>query len=353
MSGKNILIVEDEKPIREMVGFSLGRAGFSVTEAGDISEAFECLAHQLPDLILLDWMLPGASGLELARRLKRDELTRDVPIIMLTARGEEEDKVTGLEAGADDYITKPFSPRELQARIRAVLRRSSNEDESGVVRIEGLELDTESHRVSANQVPVDMGPTEFRLLEFFMTHPERVYSREQLLDRVWGRNSFVEERTVDVHILRLRKALAPSGYEAMIQTLLGAGYLLSSRFGLVTRSLGGALIDSCANPWRGWRGFALGASLDWAKPWAHLGGGAPVLGCDAPGSLAGSSAQSHRRTLRGWMAWGSWAAPAPGSSCTASARSTLAAADSGVSSGSGCLARCHRRLGSAPPHPGI
>ena len=229
MSGKNILIVEDEKPIREMVGFSLGRAGFTVTEAGDITEAFECLAHQLPDLILLDWMLPGASGLELARRLKRDELTRDVPIIMLTARGEEEDKVTGLEAGADDYITKPFSPRELQARIRAVLRRSSSEDESGVVRIEGLELDTESHRVSANQVPVEMGPTEFRLLEFFMTHPERVYSREQLLDRVWGRNSFVEERTVDVHILRLRKALAPSGYEAMIQTVRGAGYRLSSR----------------------------------------------------------------------------------------------------------------------------
>ncbi|HES76648.1 MAG TPA: phosphate regulon transcriptional regulatory protein PhoB [bacterium] len=229
MSGKNILIVEDEKPIREMVGFSLGRAGFTVTEAGDISEAFECLAHQLPDLILLDWMLPGASGLELARRLKRDELTRDVPIIMLTARGEEEDKVTGLEAGADDYITKPFSPRELQARIRAVLRRSSSEDESGVVRIEGLELDTESHRVSANQVPVEMGPTEFRLLEFFMTHPERVYSREQLLDRVWGRNSFVEERTVDVHILRLRKALSPSGYESMIQTVRGAGYRLSSR----------------------------------------------------------------------------------------------------------------------------
>lgn len=229
MSGKNILIVEDEKPIREMVGFSLGRSGYTVTEAGDISEAFECLAHQLPDLILLDWMLPGASGLELARRLKRDELTRDVPIIMLTARGEEEDKVTGLEAGADDYITKPFSPRELQARIRAVLRRSSNEDETGLVRIEGLELDAKSHRVSANQSPVEMGPTEFRLLEFFMTHPERVYSREQLLDRVWGRNSFVEERTVDVHILRLRKALSPSGYESMIQTVRGAGYRLSSR----------------------------------------------------------------------------------------------------------------------------
>ncbi len=229
MSSKNILIVEDEKPIREMVGFSLGRAGYKVTEAGDISEAFESMAQQLPDLILLDWMLPGASGLELARRLKKDELTRDVPIIMLTARGEEEDKVTGLEAGADDYITKPFSPRELQARIRAVLRRSANEDESGVVRIEGLELDTESHRVSANNAPIDMGPTEFRLLEFFMTHPERVYSREQLLDRVWGRNSFVEERTVDVHILRLRKALAPSGYDAMIQTVRGAGYRLSSR----------------------------------------------------------------------------------------------------------------------------
>ncbi|MGC8730944.1 MAG: phosphate regulon transcriptional regulator PhoB, partial [Halothiobacillaceae bacterium] len=191
--------------------------------------AFECLARQVPDLILLDWMLPGASGLELARRLKKDELTRDVPIIMLTARGEEEDKVTGLEAGADDYITKPFSPRELLARIKAVLRRATPEGESTVIRIDGLELDTGGHRVTAQGQSLEMGPTEFRLLEFFMTHPERVYSRGQLLDRVWGRNSFVEERTVDVHILRLRKALAPSGHDAMIQTVRGAGYRFSSR----------------------------------------------------------------------------------------------------------------------------
>ncbi|TQV64821.1 MAG: phosphate regulon transcriptional regulatory protein PhoB [Halothiobacillaceae bacterium] len=229
MSGKTILIVEDEKPIREMVTFALGRAGYNLVEAGDITEAFECLARQVPDLILLDWMLPGASGLELARRLKKDELTRDVPIIMLTARGEEEDKVTGLESGADDYITKPFSPRELQARIKAVLRRTTPEDDTGMIRVEGLELDTSGHRVMAESQPVDMGPTEFRLLEFFMTHPERVYSRGQLLDRVWGRNSFVEERTVDVHILRLRKALSTTGHDAMIQTVRGAGYRFSSR----------------------------------------------------------------------------------------------------------------------------
>ncbi|MGB9670042.1 MAG: phosphate regulon transcriptional regulator PhoB [Halothiobacillaceae bacterium] len=229
MSGKTILIVEDEKPIREMVSFALGRAGYTLVEAGDIAEAFECLVRQVPDLILLDWMLPGASGLELARRLKKDELTRDVPIIMLTARGEEEDKVTGLEAGADDYITKPFSPRELLARIKAVLRRATPEGESTVIRIDGLELDTGGHRVTAQGQSLEMGPTEFRLLEFFMTHPERVYSRGQLLDRVWGRNSFVEERTVDVHILRLRKALAPSGHDAMIQTVRGAGYRFSSR----------------------------------------------------------------------------------------------------------------------------
>lgn len=229
MSGKTILIVEDEKPIREMVSFALGRAGYTLVEAGDIAEAFECLAREVPDLILLDWMLPGASGLELARRLKKDELTRDVPIIMLTARGEEEDKVTGLEAGADDYITKPFSPRELQARIKAVLRRATPEGEASVIRVDGLELDVGGHRVTAQGQLLEMGPTEFRLLEFFMTHPERVYSRGQLLDRVWGRNSFVEERTVDVHILRLRKALSPSGHDAMIQTVRGAGYRFSSR----------------------------------------------------------------------------------------------------------------------------
>lgn len=229
MARKTILIVEDEKPIREMVAFALGRAGYDLVEAGDVSEAFEQLSHKLPDLVLLDWMLPGASGIEFARRMKRDELTRDVPIVMLTARGEEEDKVSGLEAGADDYITKPFSPRELMARIKAVLRRVSPEGEGGVIEVAGLRLDPESHRVTGGSTDIDVGPTEFRLLTFFMTHPERVFSRTQLLDRIWGRNAYVEERTVDVHILRLRKALMPSGFDALIQTVRGVGYRLSSK----------------------------------------------------------------------------------------------------------------------------
>jgi len=229
MSTKTILIVEDEQPIREMVAFALGRAGYELVEAGDVAEAYEQMSRKLPDLILLDWMLPGATGIELARRLKRDELTRDVPIVMLTARGEEEDKVSGLEAGADDYVTKPFSPRELIARIKAVLRRAAPEEEGGQIEVNGLILDPESHRVMAGPEPIDMGPTEFRLLEFFMTHPERVYSRAQLLDRIWGRNAFVEERTVDVHILRLRKALAAQGYDVMIQTVRGVGYRFSAK----------------------------------------------------------------------------------------------------------------------------
>ncbi len=226
---KTILIVEDEKPIREMVAFALGRAGYDLVEAGDVAEAFEQLSIKLPDLVLLDWMLPGASGIEFARRMKRDELTRDVPIVMLTARGEEEDKVSGLEAGADDYITKPFSPRELMARIKAVLRRASPESEGGTIEVAGLKLDPESHRVTGGDVDLDVGPTEFRLLTFFMTHPERVFSRTQLLDRIWGRNAYVEERTVDVHILRLRKALTPSGFDGLIQTVRGVGYRLSSK----------------------------------------------------------------------------------------------------------------------------
>ncbi len=226
---RTILIVEDEKPIREMVSFALGRAGYDLVEAGDVTEAFEQMSQKLPDLVLLDWMLPGASGIEFARRMKRDELTRDVPIVMLTARGEEEDKVSGLEAGADDYITKPFSPRELMARIKAVLRRASPEDEGGVIEVAGLKLDPESHRVVGGDVDVEIGPTEFRLLSFFMTHPERVFSRTQLLDRIWGRNAYVEERTVDVHILRLRKALLPSGFDGLIQTVRGVGYRLSSK----------------------------------------------------------------------------------------------------------------------------
>lgn len=229
MPAKSILIVEDEQPIREMVGFALGRAGYELREAGDVSEAYELMADRLPDLILIDWMLPGASGIEMARRLKKDELTQDIPIIMLTARGEEEDKIAGLDAGADDYITKPFSPRELTARIKAVLRRVLPEDEDERIQVDGLVLDPASHRVSADGQALKMGPTEFRLLEFFMTHPERVYSRDQLLDRVWGRSTYVEERTVDVHILRLRKVLQPYQFDRMIQTVRGAGYRFSPR----------------------------------------------------------------------------------------------------------------------------
>ncbi|ACL73550.1 response regulator receiver protein [Thioalkalivibrio sulfidiphilus HL-EbGr7] len=211
MNAKTVLIVEDEPAIREMVSFALARAGFEVDEAVDGGEAQERIASRLPDMILLDWMLPGTSGIDLARRLKRDEYTRDVPIIMLTARGEEDDRVGGLEAGVDDYVTKPFSPRELVARIKAVMRRTVPENEDKPLEVDGLTLDPGSHRASVDGNALEMGPTEFRLLQFFMTHPERVYSRSQLLDRVWGRNTYVEERTVDVHILRLRKALGPSG----------------------------------------------------------------------------------------------------------------------------------------------
>lgn len=227
MGAKTILIVEDEQAIREMVGFALTRAGFESQEAADAIQAQERLGERLPDLILLDWMLPGTSGIDLARRLKRDEYTREVPIIMLTARGEEDDKIGGLEAGADDYVTKPFSPRELVARIKAVLRRAHPEEQDAPIRADELVLDPASHRVTAKGEPLEMGPTEFRLLQFFMTHPERVYSRSQLLDRVWGRNTYVEERTVDVHILRLRKALSQFGYDRFVQTVRGAGYRFS------------------------------------------------------------------------------------------------------------------------------
>jgi two-component system, OmpR family, phosphate regulon response regulator PhoB len=229
MNGKTVLIVEDEPAIRDMVGFALTRAGFQVDEAVDAVEAQERLANRLPDMILLDWMLPGISGIELARRFKRDEYTREVPIIMLTARGEEDDKVGGLEAGVDDYVTKPFSPRELVARIKAVIRRTSPDAGDKPIQVEGLSLDPGSHRVSVNGHALEMGPTEYRLLHFFMTHPERVYSRSQLLDQVWGRNTYVEERTVDVHILRLRKALKSAGHDRYVQTVRGAGYRFSER----------------------------------------------------------------------------------------------------------------------------
>jgi len=229
MAGKNILIVEDEAAIREMVRFALGKSGFNFIEASDADEAQALMADQLPDLILLDWMLPGISGIELARRLKRDDYTRSVPIIMLTARSEEDDRVGGLEAGADDYVTKPFSPRELVARIKAVLRRVQPEGEGEILSTEGLQLDTISHRVTVDGNTIDMGPTEFRLLRHFMSHAERVFSRGQLLDAVWGRNSFVEERTVDVHILRLRKVLGQYGRDNLIQTVRGAGYRFSAQ----------------------------------------------------------------------------------------------------------------------------
>jgi two-component system, OmpR family, phosphate regulon response regulator PhoB len=229
MSAKQILVVEDERPIREMIAFGLRRAGFEVREAADAKSGRAEVANKLPDLLLVDWMLPDTSGLEFTRALKRDRETRELPVIMLTARAEEGDKVAGLEGGADDYITKPFSPRELLARINAVLRRALPAEGSERIDIEGLVLDQSSQRVTSGDKTVALGPTEYRMLAFFMTHPERVYTREQLLDRVWGGNVYVEERTIDVHIRRLRKALEEFGFDRLIQTVRGSGYRFSSR----------------------------------------------------------------------------------------------------------------------------
>jgi two-component system phosphate regulon response regulator PhoB len=229
MSAKQILVVEDERPIREMIAFGLRRAGFEVREAADARSGRAEVANKLPDLLLVDWMLPDTSGLEFTRALKRDRETRELPVIMLTARAEEGDKVAGLVGGADDYITKPFSPRELLARINAVLRRSSPVEGVERIEIEGLVLDQSSQRVSTGDRTVALGPTEYRMLAFFMTHPERVYTREQLLDRVWGGNVYVEERTIDVHIRRLRKALEEFDYDRLIQTVRGSGYRFSSK----------------------------------------------------------------------------------------------------------------------------
>ena len=225
---KRILIVDDEPAIREMVAFALRKGDYEPVHAGDARQAQSAIADKVPDLILLDWMLPGTSGLELARRWRREDLTREVPIIMLTARGEEDDRVGGLEAGVDDYVVKPFSARELLARIRAVMRRSREDDEDGSVALGGLRIDGAAHRVFANDEPITIGPTEFRLLHFFMTHSERVYSRSQLLDQVWGGSGYVEERTVDVHIRRRRKTLEPAGLDGMVQTVRGAGYRFST-----------------------------------------------------------------------------------------------------------------------------
>ena len=228
MSAAKILIVEDEAPIREMIVFHLSRAGYDTFEAADCRSARKLLADERPDLALVDWMLPDMSGLELTRTLKRDDNNEDLAIIMLTARADEFDKIAGLEGGADDYVTKPFSPRELIARIQAVLRRSVAAD-SEIVSAGALELDTAGHRVSAAGEEIKLGPTEYRLLKFLMTHQDRVYSRTQLLDRVWGANVYVEERTVDVHVRRLRKALALAGADDYIQTVRGAGYRFSTR----------------------------------------------------------------------------------------------------------------------------
>jgi len=207
-----------------MVAMALERAGYRVRHAESAEDAEAAIRLSQPDIILLDWMLPGESGIDYARRLKRDRVTRELPIIMLTAKGDEGDRIRGLDTGADDYVAKPFSPRELVSRVKAVLRRVQPTSAEQPIEIRGLRLDPVSHRVLASDKPVDMGPTEFRLLHFFMTHTERVFNRAQLLDNVWGANVYVEERTVDVHVRRLRKALAPTGHDALVQTIRGAGY---------------------------------------------------------------------------------------------------------------------------------
>ncbi len=223
-----ILVVEDEPAIQELIAYNLRQAGHEPMRADTAEQALDLVRNALPDLVLLDWMLPGQSGIEFAKRMKADRRTREVPIIMLTARAEEHDKLLGLETGADDYITKPFSPRELNARIKAVLRRRAPEATDDRVELGGLQIDPSSHRVTAGDRPVVLGPTEFRLLHYLMTHAERVHSRVQLLDQVWGDHVFVEERTVDVHIRRLRKALEPTGHDSLVQTVRGSGYRLSA-----------------------------------------------------------------------------------------------------------------------------
>jgi two-component system phosphate regulon response regulator PhoB len=229
MPSFTILVVEDEDAIRAMLMMVLEQAGFVPIASADAEEAQQAMDENLPDLILLDWMLPGISGVEWARRLKKESIYRDIPIILLTARGEEEDKVRGLEIGADDYMTKPFSPKELVARIRAVLRRSGKIQGQAQITLGDLMLDTEQHRLSIGDKQLEVSPTEFRLMHFFMTHPDKVYSRTQLLDQVWGRSVYIEERTIDVHIRRLRKILEQYGREELVQTVRGFGY----RFSLV------------------------------------------------------------------------------------------------------------------------
>ena len=224
---QTVLLVEDEDAIREMIASALDRAGFAVVEAGDATQAEAMLKEFSPSIILLDWMLPGISGIEIARRIKRQDETKETPIIMLTARCEESDRLTGFDVGVDDYVGKPFSVRELVARVKAVLRRVQPESEESPIEVNGLRLDPVSHRVTGGGDPVKIGPTEFRMLQFFMHNQERVFSRGQLLDNVWGNNVYVEERTVDVHVRRLRKALSPHGLDKLIQTVHGTGYRFS------------------------------------------------------------------------------------------------------------------------------
>lgn len=224
----NILVVEDEPAIQELLTLNLTQAGHNALRALSVEQAQLLMRETLPDIIILDWMLPGMSGIEFARKLKGDELTKAIPIIMLTARGEEADKVRGLEVGADDYVTKPFSPRELNARIKAVLRRRAPQMTDDPIEVGGLRLDPTTHRVSGNGASLDLGPTEFRLLHYLMSNPERVHSRSQVLDRVWGDRVFVEDRTVDVHIRRLRRALTETGHDQLIQTVRGVGYRFSA-----------------------------------------------------------------------------------------------------------------------------
>jgi two-component system, OmpR family, phosphate regulon response regulator PhoB len=223
----NVLVVEDEEAIREMLVMVLEQAGFSAQAVADARQGMAVLNESRPDMILLDWMLPGISGVEWAKRLKKDDAYGEIPIILVTARGEEEDMIRGLDVGADDYLTKPFSPRELIARIRAVLRRTGKVGRSGKLRFGGVEVDVDEHRVSVGERDITVSPTEYRLLEFFLSHPGKVYSRTQLLDQVWGRSAYIEERTVDVHIRRLRKILAEHGREDLVQTVRGFGYRFS------------------------------------------------------------------------------------------------------------------------------
>jgi two-component system phosphate regulon response regulator PhoB len=226
MTTQTVMLVEDEPEIREMLTFALTRAGFNTVGAGSAEEALRLLDGPMPAVVIIDWMLPGASGIDLARRLRRDELFADLPMIMLTARGEEGDKLKGFDSGVDDYITKPFSPRELIARIRALQRRAGG-PVNGLLKIGALTVDLKSHRLTIDDKPIHLGPTEFRLLTFLMQHPDRAFDRAQLLDRVWGRSVYVEERTVDVHILRLRRALKPFQLDALVETVRGVGYRLA------------------------------------------------------------------------------------------------------------------------------